>query len=152
MCLIFMLSGAFSSLCKEIGCVETVANLGIKYINPNWIVSGIFFVTCFLSFSAGTSVGSIVAIAPIAFNIAVKSGINPNLIAASVMCGAMFGDNLSLISDTTIVSSRTQGSSILDVFISSSFYAFPSAMLTFFSFSFFLKICPMPQTFYTKVQ
>ncbi len=152
MCLIFMLSGAFSSLCKEIGCVETVANLGIKYINPNWIVSGIFFVTCFLSFSAGTSVGSIVAIAPIAFNIAVKSGINPNLIAASVMCGAMFGDNLSLISDTTIVSSRTQGSSILDVFISSSFYAFPSAMLTFFLFSFFLKICPMPQTFYTKVQ
>ncbi len=74
------------------------------------------FVTCFLSFSAGTSIGSIVAIAPIAFNIAVKSGINPNLIAASVMCGAMFGDNLSLISDTTIVSSRTQGSSILDCF------------------------------------
>lgn len=136
MCLIFMLSGAFSFLCKEIGCVETVANLGIKYIHPNWIVSGIFFITCFLSFSAGTSVGSIVAIAPIAFNIAVKSNINPNLIAASVMCGAMFGDNLSLISDTTIVSSRTQGSSILDVFISSSFYAFPSAILTFFSFFF----------------
>ncbi|AJA90428.1 sodium:proton antiporter [Borreliella chilensis] len=136
MCLIFMLSGAFSALCKEIGCVETVANLGIKYINTNWIVSGIFFITCLISFSAGTSVGAIVAIAPIAFNIAVKSDINPNLIAASVMCGAMFGDNLSLISDTTIVSSRTQGSSILDVFISSSFYAFPSAILTFFSFFF----------------
>ncbi|WPM05700.1 Na+/H+ antiporter NhaC family protein [Borreliella sinica] len=136
MCLIFMLSGAFSSLCGEIGCVEAVANLGIKYINSNWLVSGIFFITCFLSFSAGTSVGSIVAIAPIAFNIAFKSNINPNLIAASVMCGAMFGDNLSLISDTTIVSSRTQGSNILDVFISSSFYAFPSAILTFFSFFF----------------
>ncbi len=94
----------------------------------------VYFCNLLLSFSAGTSVGSIVAIAPIAFNIAVKSGINPNLIAASVMCGAMFGDNLSLISDTTIVSSRTQGSSILDVFISSSFYAFPSAMLTFFLF------------------
>ncbi len=152
MCLIFMLSGAFSSLCREIGCVETVANLGIKYINPNWIVSGIFFITCFLSFSAGTSVGSIVAIAPIAFNIAVKSNINPNLIAASVMCGAMFGDNLSLISDTTIVSSRTQGSSILDVFISSSFYAFPSAILNFFSFSFFLEICLILRTFHMKVQ
>ena len=94
MCLIFLLAGAFSTLCKEIGSVEAVANIGLKYIGSRWIVSGIFLVTCFISFSAGTSVGAIVAIAPIAFEVASKSGVNLNLMAAAVMCGAVFGDNL----------------------------------------------------------
>ncbi|QMU99392.1 Na+/H+ antiporter NhaC family protein [Borrelia sp. A-FGy1] len=136
MCLIFLLAGAFSTLCKEIGSVESAANIGLKYIGSRWIISGIFLVTCFISFSSGTSVGAIVAIAPIAFEIASKVSINLNLMAAAVMCGSVFGDNLSLISDTTIVSSRTQGSKIIDLFKTSSIYAFPSAILTFFGFYF----------------
>ncbi|WKC58180.1 Na+/H+ antiporter NhaC family protein [Borrelia sp. P9F1] len=136
MCLIFLLAGAFSNLCKEIGSVEAVANVGLRYISSKWVVSGIFLVTCFISFSAGTSVGAIVAIAPIAFEIANKIGADLSLMAAAVMCGAVFGDNLSLISDTTIVSSRTQGSSITDVFKASFVYAFPSAIFTFFGFYF----------------
>ncbi|UGQ17417.1 Na+/H+ antiporter NhaC family protein [Borrelia sp. RT1S] len=136
MCLIFLLAGAFSTLCKEIGSVEAVANIGLRYIGSRWVVSGIFLITCFISFSAGTSVGAIVAIAPIAFEIASRIGSNLGLMAAAVMCGAVFGDNLSLISDTTIVSSRTQGSSIADVFKASFAYAFPAAIFTFFGFYF----------------
>ncbi|WP_445436091.1 Na+/H+ antiporter NhaC family protein [Candidatus Borreliella tachyglossi] len=132
MCLIFLLAGAFSTLCKEIGSVEAFASIGLRYVGTRWVVSGIFLVTCFITFAAGTSVGAIVTIAPIAFEVANRSGVNLSLMAAAVMCGSVFGDNLSLISDTTIIASRTQGSNIVDVFKASVVYALPAAILAFF--------------------
>lgn len=109
MILIFLLAGAFGELSKNIGAISSTINFALTYIPPQFVISGLFLVSCFISTSLGTSVGTIVALAPIAVGLDENiSGIMP-IALASVIGGSMFGDNLSFISDTTIAATRTQG-------------------------------------------
>ncbi len=116
MVLIFILAGAFAQTTKACGAVDSTVNLTLYLLPENLIIPGIFLAACFISVSMGTSVGTIVALAPIAAGIATKTGIPPSLLVAAVVSGAMFGDNLSFISDTTIVATRTQGCRMKDKF------------------------------------
>ncbi|UGQ16299.1 Na+/H+ antiporter NhaC family protein [Borrelia sp. RT5S] len=133
--LIFMISGAFSSVCKEIGSIETVANIGLKYIPSNLLVAGIFLICLFLSTSTGSFMGTVVAITPIGLEIANKSGIPLPMVAGAVLGGGAFGDSMSLISDTTIIASRTQGVKIRDVFNSGAWFAIPAAAMATVAFA-----------------
>ncbi|AFI31425.1 Na+/H+ antiporter NhaC family protein [Borrelia crocidurae] len=132
---IFMISGAFSAVCKEIGSVETVANIGLKYIPANLLVAGIFLICLFLSTATGSFLGTVVAITPIGFEIADKSGIPLPVVAGAVLGGGAFGDSMSLISDTTIIASRTQGVKIIDVFRNGAFFTFPASILATVAFA-----------------
>ncbi|WP_024654897.1 Na+/H+ antiporter NhaC family protein [Borrelia hispanica] len=132
---IFMISGAFSAVCKEIGSVETVANIGLKYIPANLLVAGIFLICLFLSTATGSFLGTVVAITPIGFEIADKSGIPLPVVAGAVLGGGAFGDSMSLISDTTIIASRTQGVKIIDVFRNGAFFTFPASILSTVAFA-----------------
>lgn len=116
MILIFLLAGAFGELSKNIGAISSTINFALTYVSPQYIISGLFLVACFISTSLGTSVGTIVALAPIAVGLEANiAGVMP-LALASVIGGAMFGDNLSFISDTTIAATRTQQVSMSDKF------------------------------------
>ncbi len=109
MILIFLLAGAFGELSKNIGAISSTINFALTYIPAQYVIAGLFLVSCFISTSLGTSVGTIVALAPIAVGLEENiSGIMPIALAA-VIGGSMFGDNLSFISDTTIAATRTQG-------------------------------------------
>ncbi|PID67270.1 MAG: sodium:proton antiporter [Fusobacteriales bacterium] len=130
MCIIYLLAGAFAVVSKSMGGVEATVNLGMNYISPNYLAVGLFLITAFISTSIGTSVGSIVAIGPIAVGLAEKSGVALPLILAAVMGGAMFGDNLSIISDTTIAATRTQNVEMRDKFKVNFFIAMPAAIVT----------------------
>ncbi|APR65069.1 Na+/H+ antiporter NhaC family protein [Borrelia anserina] len=132
---IFLISGAFSAVCKEIGSVETVANIGLKYIPANLLVAGIFLICLFLSTATGSFLGTVVAITPIGFDIANKSGIPLPMVAGAVLGGGAFGDSMSLISDTTIIASRTQGVKIIDVFKNGAFLTFPASILSIVAFA-----------------
>ncbi|QCX33326.1 Na+/H+ antiporter NhaC family protein [Caloramator sp. E03] len=131
MCIIYLLAGAFAVVSKSIGGVDSTVNLGLTYIPANYIVAGLFIITCFISLSTGTSVGSIVAVGPIAVGLAQKAGLSLPLTLASVLGGAMFGDNLSVISDTTIAATRTQGCEMRDKFRLNLLIALPAAIITF---------------------
>ncbi|AWG42993.1 sodium:proton antiporter [Candidatus Borreliella tachyglossi] len=133
--LIFMISGAFSAVCKEIGSVETVANIGLKYIPSNLLVAGIFLICLFLSTSTGSFMGTVVAITPIGLEIANKSGLPLAMVAGAVLGGGAFGDSMSLISDTAIIASRTQGVKIRDVFKKGASFTFPAAVLAAIAFA-----------------
>ncbi|WP_125153019.1 Na+/H+ antiporter NhaC family protein [Clostridium rectalis] len=130
MCTIYLLAGAFAAVAKAMGGVESTINLGLTYIPPEYITVGLFIIACFISISTGTAVGTIVAIAPIAIGLAEKSGLSLPLTLATVMGGAMFGDNLSVISDTTIAATRTQGCDMKDKFRVNIFIAAPAAIIT----------------------
>lgn len=139
MCVIYLLAGAFASVSGKMGGVESTANLGLTYIPANYITAGIFLITSFISIATGTSVGSIVAIAPIAIELSEKAHIPLPILLATVMGGAMFGDDLSMISDTTISSTRTQGCMMKDKFLANIGLAIPAALLTFSLLLFFGK-------------
>jgi Na+/H+ antiporter NhaC len=109
MCMIYLLAGGFSFVAKETGGVDATVNLALDIIPSGFILPGIFIVGAFISTAMGTSMGTIAAVAPIALGIAQKTGIPLPLMAGTVLGGAMFGDNLSIISDTTIAATRTQG-------------------------------------------
>ena len=109
MCLIFLAAGAFSGTIKAAGGVESTVNLGLSIMPSSIAVVGLFIIGCFISISMGTSVGTITAMAPIGVGIAEKTGISMPICMGAIVCGAMFGDNLSMISDTTIAAVRTQG-------------------------------------------
>ncbi|MGL5479336.1 MAG: Na+/H+ antiporter NhaC family protein, partial [Clostridium sp.] len=109
MILIFVLAGAFATVAKAMGAVDSTVNLGLSILPGNILVSGIFIIACFIALSVGTSMGTIVALVPIAVGISEKTGIPVAIIVGAVVSGAMFGDNLSIISDTTIAATRTQG-------------------------------------------
>ncbi|MDO5104604.1 Na+/H+ antiporter NhaC family protein [Capnocytophaga sp.] len=109
MCVIMLFAGAFAAATKASGSVDSIVNLGINYISPAFFPIEIFLIASFLSFSTGTSVGTITTLAPIALGLATQSDFNISLIAACLLSGAMFGDNLSLISDTTIAATQTMG-------------------------------------------
>ena len=108
MVLIFLLAGAFGGVAKAMGAVDSIVNIGLTILPTNLLLPGIFLIGCMLSFAMGTSMGTVTALMPIAINLADKTGISVCLIAGAVVGGAMFGDNLSFISDTTIAATRTQ--------------------------------------------
>ncbi len=136
MCLIFIFAGAFSSTVTATGGVESIVNLSLSFMPGNLAVVSTFIIACFISVSMGTSVGTIAALAPIAIGISEKSGINISICIAAVVCGAMFGDNLSMISDTTIAAVRTQGCNMKDKFKENFFIVLPAAILTIIILSF----------------
>lgn len=130
MCVIYLLAGAFASTAKAMGGVDSTVNLALSYIPIEFLAPGIFIVAAFISTATGTSVGAIVSIAPIAVGLAQKSGVSLPLILAAVMGGAMFGDNLSVISDTTIAATKTQNVEMKDKFKVNLYIALPAAILT----------------------
>lgn len=130
MCLIFILAGAFSGSVKAAGGVESTVNFGLSILPSNIAVVGIFIIGCFISVSMGTSVGTIAALTPIAAGISEKTALPIQICVGAVVCGAMFGDNLSMISDTTIAAVRTQGCEMKDKFKQNFFIVLPAAIIT----------------------
>ena len=134
MCLIYLLAGAFAVVSKAMGGVDAVVNLGINTIDVAYFPLGIFLIASFLSTATGTSVGAIVAIGPIAVALADKSGASLPLISGALLGGSMLGDNLSMISDTTIASTQSLGCDLKDKFKINLFIAFPAAVFTILVF------------------
>ena len=130
MLMIFLLAGAFSSVAGAMGGVSSTANLGLASMPPRFIVPGIFIIAAFLSTATGTSMGTVGAIVPIAYNMAKTADLNMSFVVAAVLTGAMFGDNLSMISDTTIAATRTQGVDLKDKFKTNAWISIPSALIT----------------------
>ena len=130
MVLIFITAGMFSGAVSAAGGVENTVNFGLSILPPNLIVVGLFLIGCFISISMGTSVGTITALSPIALGVATETGFPVAICAAAVVCGAMFGDNLSIISDTTIAAVRTQGCEMRDKFKQNFFIVLPAAIIT----------------------
>lgn len=130
MCIIYLLAGGFAIVSKSMGGVDSTVNLGLTYVPSHYIAPGLFVIAGFISTATGTSVGSIVSLAPIAVGLAEKSGVSMPLVLAALMGGAMFGDNLSIISDTTIAATRTQGVEMKDKFRVNIKIAAPAAILT----------------------
>lgn len=130
MCLIYLFSGAFATVTQAMGAVDSVVNLGISHIDAEYFPLGIFLIASFLSTATGTSVGSIVALGPIAISLAEKSGASMPLIAGSLLGGAMLGDNLSIISDTTIAATQSLGCEMKDKFKTNLFIALPASIIT----------------------
>ncbi|WP_339920116.1 Na+/H+ antiporter NhaC family protein [uncultured Flavobacterium sp.] len=130
MCLIYLLAGAFAVVSKAMGGVDAVVNLGISTIDVAYFPLGIFLIAGFLSTATGTSVGAIVALGPIAVTLADKSGASLPLISGALLGGSMFGDNLSMISDTTIAATQSLGCELKDKFKINLFIALPAAVIT----------------------
>lgn len=126
---IFVLAGAFANSAKEMGSIDATVNLTLSVLPDNMLLAGLFLAACFISLSIGTSVGTIVALTPIAAGIAHSTGESILFITAIVVGGAFFGDNLSFISDTTVVATRTQGCKMSDKFRVNSFIVLPAAIL-----------------------
>ena len=136
MCLIFLAAGAFSGTISAAGGVESTVYLGLSIMPPSIAVTGLFVIGCFISVSMGTSVGTITAMAPIGAGIAQETGLSVSLCLGAVVCGAMFGDNLSMISDTTIAAVRTQGCEMKDKFRENFLIVLPAAIVTALLFFF----------------
>ena len=134
MCLIFLCAGGFSGAVSAAVGVESAVNLGLSLIPAHFAVSGLFIIACFISVSMGTSMGTIAALASIAGGISEKTGFSMAVCIAAVVCGAMFGDNLSMISDTTIAAVKTQGCEMKDKFKANFLIVLPAAVLTIFFF------------------
>ena len=130
MCIIYLLAGAFATVTKATGSVDSIVNLGLTYISPAYFPVGVFVMAAFLSFASGTSVGSIVTLGPIVIALAEKIDSPLGLIGACLLSGAMFGDNLSLISDTTIAATQSLGCQMKDKIRFNSKLAFPAALVT----------------------
>lgn len=131
MCLIYILAGAFATVSKESGGVDSVVNFALSVIPLQFITGGIFLIGCFISISTGTSVGTISTVGPIAVGLAQKGNLPLALVLGSLVGGAMFGDNLSVISDTTIAATRTQNVEMKDKFRANIRMALPAAIITF---------------------
>lgn len=127
---VFVLAGAFANLAKEIGSVDATVNLALRTFPPQFIVPTLFLASCFISLSIGTSVGTVVALTPLAVEIAGTSDASVPFYVAVVLGGAFFGDNLSFISDTTIAATRSQGCDMADKFKANLWIALPAAMIT----------------------
>ncbi|MDZ5010091.1 Na+/H+ antiporter NhaC family protein, partial [Clostridium perfringens] len=130
MILIFILAGAFAEVAKNMGAVDSTVNLGLSLLPSSLLIPGMFIIGCFIALSIGTSMGTIVALVPIAVGIADKTGIATALAVGAVVSGAMFGDNLSIISDTTIAATRTQGCEMKDKFKMNFIIVLPAAIIT----------------------
>ncbi|WP_339844445.1 Na+/H+ antiporter NhaC family protein [uncultured Dokdonia sp.] len=130
MCLIYLLAGAFAAITNATGSVDAIVNLGLDYIAIQYIYVGIFVIAGFLSVSTGTSVGAIVALAPIVVGFADKSSADLAILCGALLGGSMFGDNLSVISDTTIAATQSLGTKMSDKFRQNIKIAVPAALLT----------------------
>ena len=128
---IFILAGAFAQSAQAMGAIDATVNLTLRLLPGNLLLAGIFLASCFISLSIGTSVGTIVALVPVAAGIAAKTDVSVVFMTAVVVGGAFFGDNLSFISDTTIAATRTQGCVMRDKFRVNSLIALPAALLVF---------------------
>ncbi len=127
---VYLFAGAFSTVAKAMGGVDATVNLGLKFIPAQFLIAGLFVIGAFLGVATGTSMGTIAALVPIACGVADKAGLNVPLALAAVVGGAMFGDNLSMISDTTIAATRTQGCEMKDKFRVNGLIATPAAIIT----------------------
>lgn len=126
---IFVLAGAFAATAKQIGAIDATVNLALNLLPGNMIMAGLFIASCFISLSMGTSVGTIAALVPIAQGVAEQTDVPLAALVGIVVGGAYFGDNLSFISDTTIMATRTQGCRMKDKFIVNSQIVVPAALL-----------------------
>ncbi len=145
MCMVYLLAGAFATVASAMGGVDATVNLGLTFIPPQFIAVGIFIIAAFISTATGTSVGAIVAVGPIAIGLAEKSGVYLPLVLGALIGGAMFGDNLSMISDTTIASTRTQGVEMKDKFRVNLAIVLPTAILTIILLLIFGQPTQIPQ-------
>ena len=114
MCLVFILAGAFTATAQSVGAVNSAVAITQHFIPQQFMVSGLFVVSALISLAIGTSCGTIAAIVPIAVTLSQSLGLNPAVLLGATVGGAMFGDNISLISDTTIASTRTQNVEMRD--------------------------------------
>ena len=133
---IFVLAGAFAHAAKAMGCIDATVNLTLSLLPPQMILAGMFLAACFVSISIGTSVGTIAALVPIAAGVANETNTDLSLMTAIIVGGSFFGDNLSFISDTTIMATQTQGCRLSDKFRVNSFIVFPVALLVFVCYLF----------------
>ncbi|MBR3109694.1 MAG: Na+/H+ antiporter NhaC family protein [Prevotella sp.] len=133
---IFVLAGAFAHAAKAMGCIDATVNLTLSLLPPQMILAGMFLAACFVSISIGTSVGTIAALVPIAAGVANETNTDLALMTAIIVGGSFFGDNLSFISDTTIMATQTQGCRLSDKFRVNSFIVFPVALLVFVCYLF----------------
>ena len=130
MILIFLCAGMFSGAVGSIGGVDSTVQFGLSIIPAEFAVVGVFVISCFVSTAMGTSVGTITAIAPIGYGVSLATGISAPLCLAAVVSGAMFGDNLSMVSDTTIAAVGTQGCQMRDKFKRNFFIVLPAAIIS----------------------
>ena len=139
MCRIFLCAGGFSGAVTAAGGADSTVNFGLSILPSNIAVVGLFIIGCFISVSMGTSMGTIAALAPIAVGISEKTGFPMAVCIGAVVCGAMFGDNLSMISDTTIAAVKTQGCEMKDKFKANFFIVLPAAIATIAIFFFMTR-------------
>ncbi len=130
MCIIYLLAGGFSAVASAMGGVDSTVNFGLSIIPPSLILPGLFVIAAFVATAMGTSMGTISAVVPIAVDMAIKAQLPLAVAVGAVVGGAMFGDNLSMISDTTIAATRTQGCEMRDKFIMNFMIALPAAIIT----------------------
>ena len=130
MLMIYILAGAFSTVAKTMGGVDATVNLGLSIIPVQLLTAGVFVISAFLGTATGTSVGTITALVPIAVGLASESGLSVPMMLGACAGGAMFGDNLSMISDTTIAATKTQGVEMRDKFRVNFYIALPAAVIT----------------------
>lgn len=130
MCLIYLIAGAFATITKATGSVDAIVNLGLDFIAIQYIYFGVFVIAAFLSVSTGTSVGAIVALAPIVIGFSDKSSVDLAILCGALLGGSMFGDNLSVISDTTIAATQSLGCKMSDKFKQNIKIALPAALFT----------------------
>ncbi len=135
MCIIYLLAGAFASVAKATGSVDASVQLGLSIFPSYLLLPGLFLVAAFLSTAMGTSMGTIAAIAPIALGFIESAGLDSAVVAGCLISGAIFGDNLSIISDTTIASTRSQGAHMKDKFKVNFKFAVPAAILCLLIFT-----------------
>jgi len=126
---IFVLAGAFAYSAKTMGSIDATVNLTLSLLPPQMLLAGMFLVACFVSLSIGTSVGTIAALTPIAAGVASETGTDVALMTAIIVGGSFFGDNLSFISDTTIMATQTQGCRLSDKFRVNFFIVAPAAIM-----------------------
>ncbi|TKF80311.1 Na+/H+ antiporter NhaC family protein [Vibrio kanaloae] len=146
MCMIYLLAGAFAAVAKASGGVDATVNLGLSAIPTSMILPGIFLISAFIATAMGTSMGTIAAVAPVALGIADSAGMSIPLTAGVVLSGAMFGDNLSIISDTTIAATRSQGCEMRDKFKENIRIALPAALIAIVIFAFNSMATQVPET------
>lgn len=135
MCLIFILAGAFATIAKGSGAVDAAVTIAQSLVPAKLMVAGVFLVSCLISLAIGTSCGTIAAVTPIALGFSGPLQLSPALLIGAVIGGAMFGDNLSMISDTTIAATRTQGVRMKDKFLANGFIASPAALVALFLYA-----------------
>lgn len=130
MCFIFTLAGGFSNLAKSLGSIDALINYGLAIFPPSVFLVGIFLMACFISMAMGTSVGTLVSLVPVAVSLANTTGFPVEIAVAAVLSGAMFGDNLSLVSDTTIAITQAMDCSSREKLLTNLRYILPAAVLT----------------------